>query len=262
MPKIEPKFELALRRTIFYSVLIVIYLFLGATILSLIRPPRYDKGSLDKLERIDVKRAELLNVLWAETLAKSENDWEELANQKMEAYEKALLSSASSLVEQRDFSFWGHFERSFAMITTIGPIDCRELSTFAKIFCFIYALLGVPLTLLYLEKCNQMASSLCSTGKTLVAATSLIFFGAIIYDIVEQGSDDTPFIDAMFSVFLQFSTIGEEDPRVRGFFTYTLCLFGLSLMSVTFIIIQQELCKVRAVIGCLVDSLQSNQQCR
>ncbi|CAJ0565982.1 unnamed protein product, partial [Mesorhabditis spiculigera] len=241
MPHVEPKFELAFRRTLFFFVLILVYLILGASALALLRPPRHDKGSLDKIERIDVKRAELLNVLWAETLAKSENDWEEMANQKMEAYEKTLLTSASSFVEQRDFTFWGHFERAFSMITTIGPIDCRELSTLGKMFCFVYSLLGVPLALLYLSHCNKMAACLCSSTKIFLSTFSLIFVGAVVYDIVEQGSDDTPFIDAYFSVFLQFSTIGEEDPRVRGIFTYILCLAGLSLMSVTFIVIQQEI---------------------
>ena len=43
-------------------------------------------------DRIDSKRVELLNVLWAETIAKTENDWAEMANQKLEMYEKVTYS--------------------------------------------------------------------------------------------------------------------------------------------------------------------------
>ena len=44
-------------------------------------------------DRVDAKRVELLNVLWAETIAKTENDWAEMANQKLEMYEKVNLKA-------------------------------------------------------------------------------------------------------------------------------------------------------------------------
>lgn len=65
------------------------------------RPGTNDRLILKKLEqfqltsieseRIDLKRAELLNVLWAETVARTENDWYRIANQKLNHYEKVRL---------------------------------------------------------------------------------------------------------------------------------------------------------------------------
>ena len=40
--------------------------------------------------RLDAKRSDLLNVLWAETITNGEDDWSELADQKLELYEKVI----------------------------------------------------------------------------------------------------------------------------------------------------------------------------
>jgi hypothetical protein len=69
-----PKFHLAFRRTLFYLIFLVVYLFVGSMIFFLL----WRKGSPVKkitatTEKLDFERAELLNVLYAEAIGRTGN---------------------------------------------------------------------------------------------------------------------------------------------------------------------------------------------
>lgn len=61
----------------------------------------------------------MLNVLWAETMAQSEHEWAQMANNKLDMYERALLASCSARVDRTN-TYSNAFLQSFSLITTIG----------------------------------------------------------------------------------------------------------------------------------------------
>ncbi|KAK6038038.1 hypothetical protein COOONC_24457 [Cooperia oncophora] len=94
--------------------------------------------------KLDAKRTELLNVLWAETISKSEADWAEMANQKLEIYEKALLNYLGYRDDTNDRSLMGSLRKSFSLITTIGPMNIAAFNTVGKAFAILYTLIVNP----------------------------------------------------------------------------------------------------------------------
>ncbi|VDM45954.1 unnamed protein product [Toxocara canis] len=70
-------------------------------------------------EKLDAQRSEMLNVLWAETMAQSEHEWAQTANHKLEMYERALLASCSAPTV-RTSTYSSAFMHSFSLITTIA----------------------------------------------------------------------------------------------------------------------------------------------
>ncbi|KAK0396527.1 hypothetical protein QR680_001753 [Steinernema hermaphroditum] len=203
----------------------------------------------DRTARLDAERAELLNVLRAETLTKGEHEWSEMANLKLDMYERSLmhLELAKNKVK-RVRSVSDSFFYSFTLLTTIGAVDTNGMSFEAKLFSIFYAIFGVPLTLLYLSQCAKLITSLISEKNILSGTAIAILLIAILYDIFEQGSDDTPFVDAVLSAFLITTTIGEVGHPVRGWFVYTVALVSLSLCSFAFVQIQRDI--ERRLQGC------------
>ncbi|GMT07595.1 hypothetical protein PENTCL1PPCAC_29769, partial [Pristionchus entomophagus] len=239
---VPPSFELAMRRSIFFILLIILYLVFGALALQRLRRPASERLTSIESERIDLKRAELLNVLWAETVARTENDWYRIANQKMNHYEKTLqTSSALSSKETNDGSFGGALKLAFKLITTIGAVEPDELTAGGQLFAMLYSLAGIPLYLLYLTQCNRMLASVITGWRVVVSLFSFVFVGAVIVDIAEKDSDATSFLYNYFSVYLHFSTIGEESSSIGTVLMMVLCMTGLSLSSLTFGYVQQKL---------------------
>uniref|UniRef100_A0A8R1HZS5 Potassium channel domain-containing protein n=1 Tax=Caenorhabditis japonica TaxID=281687 RepID=A0A8R1HZS5_CAEJA len=183
------------------------------------------------LLRLDAKRSDLLNVLWAETITNGEDDWSELADQKLELYEKALLQHYGIDLDNLDRSFASGLQKSFSISSTIGPLDVDDFTTIGKFIAVIYALIGAPLFWTVIGQLRKMVTSLWQ-GTTLWIVTIIyVFVAAIIYDIVEGGSDDVPFIEAIFSIFLQFTTVGEVDNEFHGVLPYCVVVLGLALMT-------------------------------
>ncbi|CAD5222431.1 unnamed protein product [Bursaphelenchus xylophilus] len=244
-----PRFQFAFRRTLFYLLLILAYLVIGSLIFFFL----WKRGSGLKAigsssERLDFERAELLNVLYAEAIGRQEHDWSLLANQKLDSYEKSLSQRIESgQIAPRNRlkpSFGLAFRHCFSLITTIGPVDIDDLNIESKIFSMFYAAFGIPFVLLYLGQCARAITSVISGVKQLLLLLlSVLFLVSIAYDVVEQGADDTPFIDAILSVFLQMSTIGCEDDKdeLPSILLYISAAFGISAFSVTFTAIQEEI---------------------
>ncbi|CAI2355602.1 unnamed protein product [Caenorhabditis sp. 36 PRJEB53466] len=183
------------------------------------------------LFRLDAKRSDLLNVLWAETITNGEDDWSELADQKLELYEKALLQHYGIDLDKSDKSFAAGLQKSFAISTTIGPLDVDDFSTLGKFIAVLYALIGTPLFLTVIGQLGKMVTSLWQGTTLWIVTIVYIFISAIIYDIVEGGSDDVPFIEAVFSIFLQFTTVGEVDNEFHGILPYCVVVLGLALIT-------------------------------
>ncbi|KAK5976403.1 Ion channel [Trichostrongylus colubriformis] len=238
---LPPRFQLALRRSLFFGICMCFWLLIGTLAFSLLSVVGQRRTDLAGMVKLDAKRTELLNVLWAETISKSEADWAEMANQKLELYEKALLNYLGYHDNSEDRSLMGSLQKSFSLSTTIGPMNIASFTTPGKAFAILYALIGVPLCLLFISQVGRMITSIWERTALMIPVLVFVFVSAIIYDIIEDGTDDVPFVDAIFSIFLQFSAIGEMDSEFHGFLPYTITIIGLSMMSAVFAQMQHEL---------------------
>ncbi|CAD6188974.1 unnamed protein product [Caenorhabditis auriculariae] len=240
--ELSPRFQLALRRTVFYSIALLVWLVLGTVLFPILTTssPR-EEDNVGSLFRLDAKRSDLLNVLWAETITNSEDDWSELADQKLELYEKALLQHYGIDLNRDDRNFAAGLQKAFALSSTIGPLDVDDFTTTGKLIAVIYALIGTPLFLTVIHQIGRMITSLWQGVNLLISTFVFIFISAVVYDIIEGGNDDVPFLEAIFSIFLQFSTVGEVDNEFHGIGPYIICILGLSLMSSVFGYMQQRI---------------------
>ncbi|KAJ1352058.1 hypothetical protein KIN20_008247 [Parelaphostrongylus tenuis] len=240
--ELSPRFQLAFRRSLFFGLCLCVWLAIGTfTFSALSATVGRHRANLASMVRLDNKRTELLNVLWAETIAKPEADWAEMANKKLELYEKALLNYMGCYEDTNDRSFVESLRKSVSLVTTIGPINIDMFTITGKIFTVIYATIGVPLCLLLLTQCGRMITSIWE-GKTLIIPViCYIFVSAVIYDVIEDRDDDVPFFDAIFSVFLQFSTIGQTEKEFYGIIPYIITFIGVALVSKAFFHMQHEI---------------------
>ncbi|VDO07539.1 unnamed protein product [Brugia timori] len=103
-----------------------------------------------------------------------------------------------------------------------------------------YAIIGIPLALLYLAQCSKMFAGLLPGNHILIAALVAIFATAIVSDILEESNDDAPFIDTLFHVFLMLSTVGScsTEPPVA---LILVALFSVGLISVSYVLIDRQI---------------------
>ncbi len=116
------------RRTIFYLTVTLVYLCVGACIF------RYERSELDvqsqrSIEQLELHRAHLLHVLWAETIANTENEWSELAHAKLDVYERHVraayqnlpaLATVDASGSTTNWSLFSSFFYAYSLLTTIG----------------------------------------------------------------------------------------------------------------------------------------------
>lgn len=238
---VEPRVELALRRTLFFSFFVFAYLIFGAFVFSIL-PRRHQPLRCEKnAEKLDAQRSEMLNVLWAETMAQSEHDWALMANQKFDMYERALLGSCTtSETTLSQPTFLNAFLQSYSLITTIGFQEADSLTAVGKLFAMAYAVVGIPLALLYLGQCSKIVAGLLPGGRVLGAAFAAIFVATILYDITEGSDDDTPFIDALFNAFLTMSTVGSCSMAPSTAFAF-ISLIAMSLVSISYVVLERHI---------------------
>ncbi|MCP9266035.1 Exocyst complex component 1 [Dirofilaria immitis] len=250
---VEPRVELALRRTLFFGLILFVYLVFGASIFSALpkrqqilllknglAPGSHEAKCEKSAARLDAQRNEMLNVLWAGTMAKSEHEWFLMANQKLDIYERLVLNSCRRVANSPSKSFNRAFMHAFTLVTTIGFLDEENFSPIGKITAMSYAIIGIPLALLYLAQCSKMFTGLFPGNYLLIAALVALFAAAVIFDIVEDSNDDTPFIDVVFHIFLILSTVGScnIEPSI---IVVLVALFAASLISMSYALIDRHI---------------------
>lgn len=118
----------------------LLYLFMGATIFSAIEHPI--EGEM--IRKLQEDRGKFLD------------DNKCLKAADLDAYVSSVISQSKrgvslSSINVPNWSFGQSFFFSGAVITTIGYGQQTPLSTQGKVFCMMYALLGIPFTLLLLS---------------------------------------------------------------------------------------------------------------
>lgn len=77
------------------------------------------------------------------------------------------------------------------MPITSGFLDEENFSPIGKVAAMGYAIVGIPLALLYLAQCSKMLARLFAGNHILIAALVTVFATAVIFDIIEESNDDT-----------------------------------------------------------------------
>ncbi|CAF1111106.1 unnamed protein product [Rotaria sp. Silwood1] len=215
----------------FFTLIFLIYLFAGAHLFSFIEQPT---------ERIIINE-----------MSKTRKDFLEkypcVKDDDFESFIVTLLDANKHGVDARtNFTTYGH----------VSP-----LSDTGRIICIIYAIIGVPMTLLllttivrkllillnntYLWFCRKFSSNQRSESKirfihlSIILIFSLIFLfiiPSIIFVCVEE---NWTFIDAFYFCFISLTTIGLGDfvagdsPTQRNRLFYKICLTIYLLVGVT-----------------------------
>ncbi|CAF1088758.1 unnamed protein product [Rotaria sp. Silwood1] len=215
----------------FFTLIFLIYLFAGAHLFSFIEQPT---------ERIIINE-----------MSKTRKDFLEkypcVKDDDFESFIVTLLDANKHGVDARtNFTTYGH----------VSP-----LSDTGRIICIIYAIIGVPMTLLllttivrkllillnntYLWFCRKFSSNQRSESKirfihlSIILIFSLIFLfiiPSIIFVCIEE---NWTFIDAFYFCFISLTTIGLGDfvagdsPTQRNRLFYKICLTIYLLVGVT-----------------------------
>ncbi|KAL7077886.1 hypothetical protein ACQ4LE_003417 [Meloidogyne hapla] len=271
MVKFGSSFELSFRRSIFSLILLFIYLIISTLIISLIGQFELLKsGNLNKLckgkkeiqrgRRLDFERNELLNTLWADSLAvRTESDWKQLANAKFDSYERMILSSkisnnykyCSGHSTTHYWDFISSLRSAFLLISTVGEstqYNQKQFSgTFVQLISIFISLFGIPLLLIHLEHSIKAIYAFCEDNfERPNLAIIWIFIANILIitlfvDIIleeennylefNENDEKHSFFDTLFSVFLLSFTISKNLNlnKITIWLFLPLCLFLFSV---------------------------------
>ncbi|XP_071445275.1 potassium channel subfamily K member 4-like [Hetaerina americana] len=207
-----------------YVAFYVTYLAMGGIVFSALEGPDEDR----LVERLLTTRLRFLQ----EHPCVSDDALEELIREVMDASKRGV-SAARNVTGEPNWSFGQSLFFSSTVITTIGYGHVTPLSKGGKIFCMVYATLGIPLTLVLLtalvERLTSGPSSsllrainsrlghlyppftlrlLHLTLLLLLLAPLLFFIPAGIFSKLEPTWD---YLDALYYCFISLTTIGLGD---------------------------------------------------
>ncbi|CAF1380701.1 unnamed protein product [Adineta steineri] len=234
------------------TITFIIYLFVGAQLFSTIERPAEQiiinemsqtrKGFLEKYPCV------------------KENDFESFIVTLLDA-NKHGVDARTNFTTVDNWSFAQSFFFAVTVVTTIGYGHVSPLSDTGRIICIVYAIFGVPMTLLllsvivrkllillnntYLWFRYKFSSDRRSESKirfihlSLVLIFSLIFLFIIPSIIFTYLEESWSFIDAFYFCFISLTTIGLGDlvagdsPTQRNRLFYKVCLTIYLLVGVT-----------------------------
>ncbi|XP_059609475.1 potassium channel subfamily K member 1-like isoform X2 [Phlebotomus argentipes] len=202
----------------------VLFLVVGAAIFSAIEAPRMDEFA----KKLNLARSNFLK----KYSCVDDDDLEAFLKEVVSASERgiSILRNASS--SELNWSFGQALFFSSTVVTTIGYGHVTPLSETGKIFCMIYATLGIPLTLVLLsavvDRLMIPVSSLLGFMNAklghlyqpfnirllhlllIVVVIGLLFLVApmFVFAYMEPGWD---LLDAFYYCFISLTTIGLGD---------------------------------------------------
>ncbi|XP_053604407.1 potassium channel subfamily K member 1-like isoform X1 [Plodia interpunctella] len=206
-----------------YVIFYVVYLISGALVFSALEAP------LENQIRLDVIRAKQEFMLKHPGV--TDDDLELLLNEVVRASNRGV-SASRNVSGGPNWSFGQSLFFSSTVVTTIGYGHVTPLSKPGKLFCMMYALLGIPLTLVLLtalvERLLQPATAMlralnASLGHLyrpftirlvhlMIIVTSLVVsFLVIPATIFAALEPDWDFLDSFYYCFISLTTIGLGD---------------------------------------------------
>uniref|UniRef100_A0AC35U6K6 Ion_trans_2 domain-containing protein n=1 Tax=Rhabditophanes sp. KR3021 TaxID=114890 RepID=A0AC35U6K6_9BILA len=168
-------------------------------------------------KKIDTERIELLNVLWAESLARSEHEWSRLSNQKLDNYENVLKSIYKDFNDDIDENtVETSMNQAYSLFTTLENYAVPYESPIACFGIILYSIFGITLFISYLDAFNK----LFDTYQITFAQRVGIFFGnlfvySILLEMKDEEKEKLSFSNTLLETFLLSASISAPpDPFV------------------------------------------------
>ncbi|KAL3231991.1 hypothetical protein MRX96_023078 [Rhipicephalus microplus] len=117
------------------------------------------------------------------------------------------VSPVKNVTSDPNWSFGHSFFFSSTIITTIGYGNITPLSTGGKIFCIVYGLIGIPLTLILLSAHSTSASF----HLFIVGLLVVVFFFLVPAAIFSSLEPEWDYVDSLYYCFISLTTIGLGD---------------------------------------------------
>jgi potassium channel subfamily K protein 1 len=211
-------------RLIFLGGFYVLFLVVGAAVFSAIEGPV-------EVQRLRELRATRNRLLFDRRQCLVEEDLDEFINNVIEAH-KAGISLAQNTSVSPKWSFGQSLFFAASVLTTIGYGHVSPLSDGGKIFCVLYAIVGIPLTLILftalVERLMLVTSLLLSALMSSLGHLYHIFYlrlvhvsiifcfvlvfvflvPSAVFTIIETNWN---FLDSFYYCFISMTTIGLGD---------------------------------------------------
>ncbi|CAH1390898.1 unnamed protein product [Nezara viridula] len=194
------------------------------------------------------------------------------------AAQKGVLVPISEGATPESLARWNHLQAIFfasTVLTTIGYGNIAPVTTAGRVFCLLFALIGIPLCLTVIADLGILVAgslpdlaskmeSLSTTVKSLVSAFVALFLllvflaiGALLFMHLE---DDWNFFDSFYFCFITMTTIGFGDLVPQKPQYMLLCtlyiLVGLGLTSTIIEIVRMEYAKSWKRLQALAEALR------
>lgn len=242
-------------RLFILSAFYILFLVIGASIFSAIEAPQ----EINIIRNLRNLRSQFLQ----EHTCVRDEDLENLIVAVINANNRGV-SAVNNATMEPNWSFGQSLFFSSTVITTIGYGHVTPLSEGGRVFCIVYALIGIPITLIlltaYVERlmipttlCLQFLNSrlghlyqafhirilhLCIIG--VLVLTLFFFIPAGIFAYLEP---DWDYLDSLYYCFISLTTIGLGD-LIPGDSShqdyrplYKLCTTGFLLIGLTFMML-------------------------
>ncbi|KRY92687.1 TWiK family of potassium channels protein 7 [Trichinella pseudospiralis] len=240
-------------KVLFLFIISVAYLFGGAALFQYFEREMKLRDLYSANVQLEQFRADLLKTLWAHALVCTENDWNQLANERVDFYERQLNELADNLGNRNldwseyPWSITDSLFYAFSVITTIvfmknmgGFGDVSPRTREGKIATVIYGLFGIPLMIALLLQISRLLVALanrCRLSEERFVAmlfVACLVTGTMLFGCLEQ----LDWVDACYFSFITFTSIGFGDivPSHDGYFLICiLYIIGcLALVSLCF----------------------------
>ncbi|XP_022235679.1 TWiK family of potassium channels protein 18-like [Limulus polyphemus] len=149
-------------------IVLMIYASVGAVIFRLIEGPHESPEIIDLPDVRSVMADILWNISRIDNI--SENEWQISAHLELKKYEgqvfQAISSSATTIDEARQWTFFGSLFFCGTVYTTIGYGNIAPSTTAGRAATIVYAFIGIPLLLMVLA----------DLGKLFTRAIKFLFF--------------------------------------------------------------------------------------
>ncbi|KAJ2950620.1 hypothetical protein O0L34_g8875 [Tuta absoluta] len=250
-------------------------------------------------ERLRTERDILIQVVSDRINASTDLQLKRLFSEQLSVYEKVLEEASSSgLVMEIERNFppaeekWSILQAVFfssTVLTTIGYGNIVPETFWGRLFCIVYALVGIPLTLTVIAdlgrvfatvvsiiakhlpempKCCSKVSEASAAGQrsfyALWAVGFLFLYLSAGAGLFKMWEDDWSFYDGFYFCFITMTTIGFGDlvpKRPKYMLLCTLyILIGLALTSTIIELVRRQYARswqqLRALSGPLADHLR------
>uniref|UniRef100_A0A5S6QRI6 Potassium channel domain-containing protein n=1 Tax=Trichuris muris TaxID=70415 RepID=A0A5S6QRI6_TRIMR len=191
-------------------------------------------------------KADLLKSLWAHALVLGEDDWNQIATERIEFYERQVgrltenVGPRNADWRETPWSFMDSLFYTFTLVTTIGFGDISPRTGGGKLATVVYGLVGIPIILTLLDEIGKLlaktfrrAFGIDDAKLSLALLLTVLSTGTLFFAYLE-GLD---WLDACYFSFVTFSSVGFGDivpVRHRNFlFSLLYIVACLALLSVS-----------------------------